>query len=244
MSSSLPSLRLLFGGLILAGCFSSCATSQINYIDESRTASLKQPRSVVVLGLVAKKSNLVFSERERRAILNTFESKLDHKRRKLRVISHGSFEGEAGRARPVGSGYMDSLSSALSPSQIRMAKNSGASFGVLVALSKNVTWCDLNESCTTHEEPVYDKDGNEIGCRTWTEYTTSSRAHRSVEADYLLYDLLTGRKVWSCTSRHTECHSRSSCSEISYPPPPPHPAPPSLADIMANMANAAIRKWP
>ncbi len=232
------------GAAVMTLSFSSCATSQLDYVDESKVAAIKQPGSVAVIGLIARDSSCQPTGRERQAILNHLETKLSQKRRKLQVMSHSEFERKVGKPRSIGSGYTGSLSYALSSSQISKAKASGATFGLVISLSKNKTWCDVGEACTTHEEPIYDKDGNEVDCKHWTEYTTTSYAYHSAKAEYLLYDLSTGQKVWASSSDFSESNTRSSCSEVCYPPPPPHPAPPTLADVMENMAAAAIRKYP
>ena len=230
--------------VISTSLLTSCATSRGEYIDAQVAPAIANPGTVVVAGLVAGDSTCAISQIERGNILHRLEKKLAQKRRKKEIVSHLAFEGFVGRTRSVGSGSTGSLSYALTPSQIAKAKKFKAQFALVVVVNEVNVWCDVGESCSQHEEPIYDKEGNEVGCRHWTEYTTTSRAHRSMNANYLLYDLSNGKKVWACSSKHCETNSRSACSEFGYPLPPPHPAPPSAADVMDNMSNSVVRKFP
>ncbi len=223
---------------------SSCATSRLEYIDATIAPAMAQPGSVAIAGMVAKNENCLPEEREQDIILNRLAIKLGQKRKHLRITGHDAFEREVGPTRRIGSGYTGSLTFALSPGQVEKAKHLQERFALVISLSENNTWCDVDESCDTREEHIYDEHGHVIDCRTWTEYTTSSCSHRAVRAEYLLYDLSTGRKVWACSSQYEESRSQSSCSTHCYPPPPPHPAPPATSDVMENMAAAAIRKYP
>lgn len=237
-------LSILLPCLLIATFASSCATSRLNYLNESAAASLKDEKIVIVMGLMGDRSSILPDAQERARILNDLESRLGKKRKKLTVASHGTFERKVGRIRASGSGSRGNLSYALSSSQQRSVRSLGADFGVVVILRSNETWCSVHESSSTEERLEYDKCGNVIACYTEITYTTTASANRKAKADYLLYDLNTGKKIWECSSDYSESNSRSSCSDHCYPPPPPHPEPPCLHDVMKNMASAAVRKFP
>jgi len=236
-----PALILTVAATVL---LASCATSRVEYIEEQVAPAMANPGTVVVAGIVARDSSCVLPQSEQEKILHRLEKKLSQKRRKKEVMSHVTFEGLVGRTRSVGSGSSESLSYVLTPGQVSRAKKIRARFALVIVVNGGETWCDVDESCTYHEEPIYDKEGNVVGCRHWTEYTTTSRAHRSMCADYLLYDLSNGKKVWACSSKYNKANSRSAYSELGYPLPPLHPAPPTVADVMDNMSNSAMRKFP
>lgn len=235
---------LLLPGLLLSILASSCATSQLHYINEGAVAALKEEKTVLVIGLTGGGSSRQPDAGERTRILNDLETRLGKKRKNLRVAGHGAFERKAGPVRAAGSGSTNQLGFVLSSTQRQRARELGAEFGLVVVLRANETWCGVHESSSTEEIHEYDKEGNVIACRRKTTYTTTSTSNRKARADYLLYDLATGAKIWECSSEHTESSSRSSCSDHCYPPPPPHPAPPCLHDVMKNMAAAAVRKFP
>ena len=241
MNVTQPTLML---AVAMTALLTSCATSRVEYIDAQVAPAIANPGTVVVAGIVARDSSCVLSQSEQEKILFRLEKNLSQKRRKKEVMSHVTFEGLVGRTRSVGSGSSGSISYVLTPGQVSRAKKIRAQFALVIVVKSGETWCDVDESCTHHEEPIYDKEGNVVGCRHWTEYTTTSRAHRSMHADYLLYDLSNGKKVWACSSKHNEANSRSACSQFGYPLPPPHPAPPTVADVMDNMSNSAMRKFP
>ena len=237
---SLISLSCLSAALLLT----SCATSQLHYLDEGAAAALKDEQTVVVIGLLGDQSSILPDSNERSRILNDLETRLSKKRKKLVVASHGTLERKAGRVRSKGSGSRNTLSYALSSSQQAKTRELGADFGIIVILRANETWCSVNESSSTEEIHQYDKEGNVIACRVETTYTTTSLANRKARADYVLYDMKTGAKIWECSSDYSESNSRSNCSDHCFPPPPPHPSPPCLHDVMKNMAAAAVRKFP
>ncbi|MDF1659981.1 MAG: hypothetical protein P1U58_20365 [Verrucomicrobiales bacterium] len=239
MRFPLPNLLSVF-----AAALTSCASSQLHYIDEGAAAALKQEQTVIVMGLMSEKSQLMPRAGERSRILNDLETRLKQKRKKLTVASHGTFERKAGRVRTSGSGNRGSVSYALNSSQLEKVRSIGADFGVIVVLRANGTWCSVDESTSTEEHHEYDKEGNIVSCHLETTYTTSSFSSRKAKADYLLYDLNTGSKIWECSSDYSESNSRSNSCTRGYPPPPSHPEPPCLHDVMKNMAAAAVRKFP
>ncbi len=205
---------------------------------------MKQPQTLIVMGLTSKQSRLTPSASERSRILNDLETRLKQKRKKLVLATHGTFEWGAGKIRSVPAGSPNQASYVLTGSQLDQVRTMGADFGIVIVLEGNESWCSVDESYSEEEIHEYDKDGNVIACRIEKTYTTTSSANRKARATYILYDLKTGAKTWEASSTYTEANTRSSCSDHCYPPPPPHPEPPCLHDVMKNMAAAAVRKFP
>lgn len=232
-------------GWVAASCFLiGCASAKLDYADPAHAATGYKTGKVAVAGVVQSGGKLSLSDSDRRAVANEFGRAIDKRRKGVSVIGFERVRSIAGNPRSrVGSGG-NLLTSALSSSQRSKLRSAGATYALLIEVHANETWCDVSESTSTDTDEIRDKEGNVIHCITTTTYTTSSRAHRRVRARYALYELATGKSVWVVTSNHCEAHSRANCSEICFPPPPPHPDPPCVADVMKNMSSAAIRKLP
>ena len=239
-------LRLFVSALLLglSGCFVSCATTKIHYVDEGAASQLKGPRNVAIGGVLGTGSAEGMHPEDRDDIASFLEQQLKKKRRHLAVSSPMLFESIVGRPYVRPRSDRTSLSHFLAPSQQEKLRNSRFDYVLFLVLDQQETWCDVEESEDTEEEHEYDRHGNIIACYTTTTYTTSSRAHRKASGDFLLFDARTGKRVWKASSQNSECHTRSSCSTISYPLPPPHPDPPTLADVVQNMSQSMSRKFP
>ncbi len=222
----------------------SCATTQIHYVDEGAASDLKGPRSVAIGGVLTTPRVRSLDREDISDISNTIDRQLSKKRRKLSVFSHMLFEGIVGRSFARPQSDRTTLAAFLSPAQRQKVKSSRFDYILFFVLSSEQTWCDIDESESTDTEHNYDKHGNVISCCTTTTYTTSSRSHRMAEGDFYLFDSRTGKRVWKAESRHSESNTRSSCSTFGYPLPPPHPDPPTLGDVVENMAQSMARKFP
>jgi len=141
-------------------------------------------------------------------------------------------------------GSSNLLTRSFSSSDRDKLRKGGAKYALVVLVKSNTIWEDVSESCDHETEEIRDRDGHVISCITTTTYTTTSSTYRKVRAEYHLYELSSGKKVWVTSSDHSEVFSRSNCSDFHYPRPPQHPAPPSIEDVMKNMSAAAVRKLP
>ncbi|MEM1443393.1 MAG: hypothetical protein AAGF67_13685, partial [Verrucomicrobiota bacterium] len=156
--------------LAAATLLSSCASSQLHYLDEGAAAALKEEQTVIVMGLMSSSSCQPPDTAERSRILNDLETRLKQKRKKLVVASHGTFERRAGKIRAVPSGSPNNVSYAITSSQRNQARAMGADFGLIVLLRHNGTWCDVEEDYSEEEIHEYDKEGNVISCRVEKTY--------------------------------------------------------------------------
>lgn len=235
---------LLVLGLALASLLVSCASTKIHFVDEGALGGLKGAGHVALAGVLGTGSAIGIHPEERADIACDLERRLKKKRRHLAVSTPILFESIVGCPRLRSGGDRTSISDFLTPSQRAKLRESRFDYVMILVLSANETWCDVDESESTEDENEYDQHGNVIACRTTTTYTTTSRAHRRAAGHFYLFDAGTGNQVWKAESRHSESNNRSSSSTFSHPNPPPHPEPPGLVDVVENMNQSIARKFP
>jgi len=229
-------------GLLAPLFFTACATTQIHYVADSATSSRSESRSVVVGGVLTRASIDALPRHESRAIGGLLAKKLDRPRRGWSASPPAVFDRISGGVSNPRRSDLSHLSAFLSPSRIARLRESRFDSILFVLVDGDETWCDETNDISTETETITDKDGKVVACRTITTYTATSRSHREMSAESLLYDIPSGRRIWHASTSHRELHSRSTESTCSCPPPPPHPAPPSRVDVLENIARSIARK--
>ncbi|MEC5128183.1 hypothetical protein VSU19_15565 [Verrucomicrobiales bacterium BCK34] len=230
--------------LLLSGFLFSCASATLELHDPLTDKAAIQSGSVAIGGVLQAGSGIGLTDSARNTIAGDLGKTVAKKRRKQDLMGWDTVKRLAGAPPLSSGGSSDLLSRSFSSSDREMMRKGGAKYVLIALVKSNEVWNDISESCEHETEEIRDKEGRVISCITTTTYTTTSSAYRSVRAEYHLYDLSNGSKVWVTSSDHREAHSRSNCSEFHYPRPPQHPAPPSIDDVMKNMSAAAVRKLP
>lgn len=230
--------------LLLSGFLFGCASATLELQDPSTDKAAIQSGAIAVGGILQVGSGCGLTDSVRNSIAGELGKTVTRKRRKQDVMGWDTVKRLAGAPSLNSGGSSNLLSRSFSSSDRDKLRKGGAKYALVVLVTSNQIWDDVSESCDHETEEILDKEGHVISCITTTTYTTTSSAHRKVKAEYHLYELSSGKKVWVTSSDHSEAFSRSNCSEYHYPRPPQHPAPPSIADVMKNMSAAAVRKLP
>ncbi|MDA7921937.1 hypothetical protein N9B73_09285 [Verrucomicrobiales bacterium] len=230
--------------LFMGACMFSCASATLQLQDPSVTKAAIQSGSIAIGGVLQAGSGCGLTSSTRNLIAGDLGKTMARKRRKQGVMGWDTVKRIAGAPSLSSGGSSNLLSRSFSSSDRAKLRMGGAKYVLISLVKSNDVWEDVSESCYHDTEEIRDRDGNVISCITTTTYTTTSSTNRRINAEYHLYDLSNGGKVWVTTSNYREANSRSNCSEYHYPRPPQHPSPPSIDDVMKNMSAAAIRKLP
>ena len=107
-----------------------------------------------------------------------------------------------------------------------------------------VTYNAVDRFVTNHTDVrnVYDEDRKVTG-RT-VKYSTIAQAKRSVTAEYRVFDILTGNRVWASESSNSRSRSRTADSREGYPNAPDFAAAPTASRVMRSMTTAAVKELP
>lgn len=207
----------------------SCATSRLEYVDtgfsETGVTGQKVTAAAVIDSL-----GVGLSKAEASTIADQLTGQMRKKRRKADVVRTGN---------PLLS------KSDVSVSELRRAASSGVRYAMVIEIAGNQISQRVDCSENENTEPIYDKEGKEIGCRVVSvDYTTSAITTRKMQASYRLIDLKTGKNVWASSTNHGESNTESRTSSFDHPPAPAFPPPPVLVDVTENMSRAALRKLP
>jgi len=230
--------------LFVSGCLLSCASATLELQDPLTDKAAIQSGAIAIGGVLQAGSGIGLSESDRNRIAGDLGRTIAKKRKKQDVMGWDTVKRIAGAPPLSSGGSSDLLARSFSSSDREAMRKGGAKYVLIALVENNETWNDVSESCEHETEEILDKEGHVVACITKDTYTTTSSAYREVNAEYHLYELSSGKKVWVTSSDHREAHSRSNQSEFHYPRPPRHPAPPTIDDVMENMAAAAIRKLP
>ncbi len=230
--------------LFASGFLFSCASATLELQDPATDKAAIQSGSIAIGGVLQAGSGIGLTDSARNAIAGDLGQTIAKKRRKQDVMGWDTVKRLAGAPSLSSGGSSDLLSRSFSASDREKLRKGGAKYVLIVLVNGNEIWEDVSESCEHETEEILDKDGHVIACITTDTYTTTSSSHRKVRAEYHLYELSSGSKVWVTSSDYREANSRSNCSEFHYPRPPQHPAPPAIDDVMKNMSAAAVRKLP
>ncbi len=230
--------------LLASGFLFSCASATLELQDPSTDKAAIQSGAIAIGGVLQAGSGIGLTDSARNVIAGDLGKTVAKKRRKQDVMGWDTVKRLAGAPSLSSGGSSNLLSRSFSSSDREKLRKAGAKYVLIVLVKSNEIWDDVSESCEHDTEEIRDKEGHVISCITTTTYTTTSSAYRSVKAEYHLYDLASGNKVWVTSSDYREANSRSNCSEFHYPRPPQHPAPPAIDDVMKNMSAAAVRKLP
>lgn len=223
----------------------SCVTTQIHLV-ESPTPRPDRSRIAILVGGIHAESGVAPVHADEALTMGRDLARRLEKANRRGVSEAVALEDEPSLARM---GFLaprwssrGSLSSFLSPGQVEALSRSRFDAVILLSIRTDETWTDVHEGVSVDTEHVYCKDGCIIATHTTTTYTTSSRAHRRLVVESRVFEIRTGRALWHASSEHTEVRSRSSCSAICFPPPPPFPDPPTRVDVMENISRSIARK--
>ncbi len=100
----------------------------------------------------------------------------------------------------------------------------------------------ISQDCQSFEEPVYNDDGEVVGCVTRRTFTTESHARRSIEANFELIEPANGKVAWAWSGATSQESSRSNQSDCCYPAPPRFPEPPAVREVAGSLMRTAARK--
>jgi len=163
----------------------------------------------------------------------------------MRGVNVGSLESEAPGPNLGSRDHAEllaALTSQLSKNKKVVLTRSPNGFVLNATLTRNDVDRWVANDCRVVEEPVFDEDGNKIGCVTRTIYQTTANTRRSVDANFELFDPTSRKVAWAWSGTNSSEMSQSNESGFCHPPAPMFPEPPETREVASSLMKAAVRK--
>lgn len=222
-------------GLLLFGCVSA----QLTHLDPGFTPAALQEGALVIAGVTTAGAAENPPERQKASMTGHLEREIRERRPEVRVLPGAEL------ASVLGAGDLDAI--------LAEAGKDGINPGLLAPFADNgvrhvlavvITYNAVDRFVTDHADVrnLHDADGEVAGRAV--KFITTAQVKRSVTAEYRIFEVATGRKVWSSESSNARSRSRSAESSEGYPAAPDYAAVPTTSVVMRSMTTAAVKELP
>ncbi|MDA0813704.1 MAG: hypothetical protein O3C21_15105 [Verrucomicrobia bacterium] len=232
-------LRLLTAVAIAGGLLFGCVSAQLTHLDPSFTPTALKDGALAIGGVAVTNGAEEITEREDASIVDYFEREMKARRPEIAIVKHSVIKttlGEqASKMLPAAA-----MEEEIAPESMTALVGKGARYVAFVAVTYNTV--DRYVTNNTDSRNVYDDNGKVTGRST--KYVTIAQAKRSVTAEYRIFDVMTGKRVWASNSSNSRSSSRIADSREGYPPAPEYGAPPTVSRVLRAMTTAAVKGLP
>ncbi|MEZ5327328.1 MAG: hypothetical protein R3F19_19940 [Verrucomicrobiales bacterium] len=224
------SASLLFG----------CVSAQLTHLDPSFTPTALNDGALAIGGVAVTNTAEAVSDRQNDSIIDYFEREVLDRRPEVALIKHKVVQTALGEQVSKQLALVGAVEEEIAPERLAALVSKGARYVVFVAVTYNTV--DRYVTNNTDARNVYDADGKVTG-RT-VKYVTIAQAKRSVTAEYRIFDVTTGKRVWTSNSSNARSRSRIANSREGYPPAPEYGATPTVSRVMRPMTTAVVKELP
>jgi hypothetical protein len=233
-------LRLLTVVAIAGGLLFGCVSAQLTHLDPSFTPTALKDGALAIGGVAVTNAAEETTAREDASIVDYFEREMKGRRPEVAIVKHSIVLTTFGEQGCKVLAADAALEEEIAPARLAPLVGTGARYLVFVAVTYNTV--DRYVTNNTDSRNVYDEDGKVTGRRT--KYVTIAQAKRSVTAEYRIFDVTTGKRVWTSNSSNSRSSSRIADSREGYPPAPEYGAPPTVSRVLRAMTTATVKELP
>ena len=219
---------------LLALTCASCVSAHLTHLDTEFDSRALRDGNIAILGVVTLGSAEEIDERQTASIVDNLGREITKRRPELSLKNQdqvGPLLEKAG---------LDLSSDTFPVTTLEPFKEEAINYGIVVA----VTFNSVDRFVTNHTDVrnVYYENKKITGRDV--KYFTIAQTKRSTTAEYRIYDLTTGERVWASESSNSRSRKRSAEDRNGYPPAPDFAPAQSTSHVIRPMTTAVVKELP